>query len=826
MPRKLVCGRPRGRSIDIEREMALIANAIAMAVTLAYTEIVPTRSPLPGYAPAAPSWVQFPSPDVADVAAGGAGVLMLARSPEGLVGFFYQENASSRVTSVALDASIPWDSRSRFLVQHKSVVAVAMPMGLWSVQCAENATACNLKQETNQNYGAVHDTAVSQDVLWLATTSGLYRHEKGRNFSMPVLGGSIIGVAVAASGSFVVAGNSERIWDLRPNGSVVRWEWVTEEVKGWGGVVGPVSSLAFGETMALAPRSGSICVGAASASTEPCEPGEMLFVGTRLGELSTRDTSGAYRRIGRDQGLPVGNVTALLPSALNGVAQLWVGTTRGVALWEPSYDPPWRYLNGPRWLVGEAVRALASVDDQSIVVLTEGGVTWLVQEEWSLARKAAHYEGMLHARHDRHGMTSECNTAAFGAVEASCVMHDSDNNGLWTSLVVGAEYYRYRVTGEPEALSSGSRFFSGMVLLNEISGKRGLMARSACDPQEANVTCAVGGAGGEGRQWLPSPVPKYSGWLWKSDTSSDEVVGHIFALLAVAQLSPTPAERARAAELLVDIVGGLCMHEYNLIDVTGQPTTWGRWGPADVNGRRAWSDERGLQSLQILAFVAAALNVSSPAGAAAEAPWRAAYAQLVAEPNQYLENMLNLKITDPVDDNYSDDELALLPYLTLLVLACPAGSACVGSLRDAALASLQRTARILRPLRSSLWSAILLAADGHEHALGPASRPDGDLADLRWNLRNWPLELIEWPVANSHRIDIVYEEEGDRFARVHNEVIHSRPPLPANERRQYRWNANPYDVSDGGDGKAEGDPGAWLLPYWLGRAIGVLSTDE
>ena len=187
---------------------------------------------------------------------------------------------------------------------------------------------------------------------------------------------------------------------------------------------------------------------------------------------------------------------------------------------------------------------------------------------------------------------------------------------------------------------------------------------------------------------------------------------------------------------------------------------------------------------------------------------------------------MDLKITDPVDDNYSDDELALLPYLTLLVLACPAGSACVGSLRDAALASLQRTARILRPLRSSLWSAILLAADGHEHALGPASRPDGDLADLRWNLRNWPLELIEWPVANSHRIDIVYEEEGDRFARVHNEVIHSRPPLPANERRQYRWNANPYDVSDGGDGKAEGDPGAWLLPYWLGRAIGVLSTDE
>lgn len=47
-----------------------------------------------------------------------------------------------------------------------------------------------------------------------------------------------------------------------------------------------------------------------------------------------------------------------------------------------------------------------------------------------------------------------------------------------------------------------------------------------------------------------------------------------------------------------------------MIDVTGQPTQWARWGPQDVNGRRAWSDERGLQSLQIIAFLAAAINAS------------------------------------------------------------------------------------------------------------------------------------------------------------------------------------------------------------------------
>ncbi len=818
--------------LSVTTSQALMAplHAFAATIALAYTEIVPVRMPLQGYAPVAPAWRPFPSLEVADIASVGAGALTLARAENGFVGFFYQANATGRVSSVALDGTIPWNGGSRLLVHQSSVVAVATPSGLWSVECAKNMTTCKLKQRTHLQYGVVHATAVSQDGFWLATSSGLYRHERSQPEAAmtPLLAGSIMGVGVAASGSLIVAGNAERVWDLRPDGSVVRWEWVTEPDEEWGGVVGPVSCLAFGEAMAPASSGGDSCTTAAVASEELDASAEMLFVGTRLAELSTRSAGGAYTRIGRDQGLPVGNVTALLPSVHRGAGQLWVGTTRGVALWQPSYDPPWRYLGGPRWLVGDSVRSLALVGS-AVVVVTDGGITWLDQEEWTLARKASHYEGLLTSRHDRHGMTSECSTAAFGAVEAQCVMGDSDNNGLWTSLVVAAEYYRYRVTGESAALSTGSRFFSGMVLLNEITGQRGLMARSACDPLETNVTCAVGSAGGDLRQWLPSPVANFSGWVWKSDTSSDEVVGHVFALLAVAQLSPTPSERARATDLLVDVVGGLCEHGYNLIDVTGNPTTWGRWGPEDVNGRRAWSDERGLQSLQILAFLAAALNVTSAAGAAAEAPWRAAYAQLVAEPHQYLENMLNLKITDPGDDNYSDDELALLPYLTLLVMACPAGSACDGAfdaLRPAALASLQRTARILRPLRSSLWSAILLAIDGPERALGPMSRPKEDLDGLRWNLRNWPLELIEWPVANSHRIDILYEAEGDRFGRVHNEAIHTRSPLPANERRQLRWNSNPYEVSDGGSGMSEGDPGAWLLPYWLGRAAGVLMADE
>lgn len=47
--------------------------------------------------------------------------------------------------------------------------------------------------------------------------------------------------------------------------------------------------------------------------------------------------------------------------------------------------------------------------------------------------------------------------------------------------------------------------------------------------------------------------------------------------------------------------------------------------------------------------------------------------------------------------------------------------------------------------------------------------------------------------------------------------------FPANERAQGRWNADPYDL-DGGSGYSENDAGAWLLPYWMARAFGIIAA--
>lgn len=81
--------------------------------------------------------------------------------------------------------------------------------------------------------------------------------------------------------------------------------------------------------------------------------------------------------------------------------------------------------------------------------------------------------------------------------------------------------------------------------------------------------------------------------------------------------------------------------------------------------------------------------------------------------------------------------------------------------------------------RSALWTTIYAYAmgrGGHTHLTSPlplhypSLPPLADLAkdpalteDVVWNLRTWPLELVQWQTTNSHRLDITFNPEEDRY---------------------------------------------------------------
>ena len=190
---------------------------------------------------------------------------------------------------------------------------------------------------------------------------------------------------------------------------------------------------------------------------------------------------------------------------------------------------------------------------------------------------------------------------------------------------------------------------------------------------------------------------------------------------------------------------------------------------------------------------------------------------------------LNLKIIAPIDDNFSDDELAFLPFYSLLT-ADPTNKY--------TLAALTRSFNIVRHEKSCLWGAIYLATSGtaphaacatpsplHHHSpvvLHPVTGivDMSVVQDILWNLRTWPLEWINWQANNSQRIDVRINPEVNRDDQ-HNTM--STRILPANERSQFRWNANVFTLDDG-SGMQEYDPGAWLSAYWVARYHGILGA--
>ena len=87
-----------------------------------------------------------------------------------------------------------------------------------------------------------------------------------------------------------------------------------------------------------------------------------------------------------------------------------------------------------------------------------------------------------------------------------------------------------------------------------------------------------------------------------------------------------------------------------------------------------------------------------------------------------------------------------------------------------------------------------------------------------WYLQNYPLDLVNWTVKNSQRKDI--ERIAPNFRKQTTTEV-----LPPDELGISRHNSNRFDLDDGDGGRSEYSAGdIWLLPYWIGRYLGVISA--
>ena len=266
------------------------------------------------------------------------------------------------------------------------------------------------EEEEEEKYSAILVTMGSeavQAVAWRSELQGpkgwsLGGHafiftNSSAQFPQDVSYSSIDGIHVSNAtqkgfGVLVVA-TKEKLYFF--NGVTWWFEWVSVWGVGLGGMVdSPPTALSF------------------SSSGD-------LYIGTNS-SISRLHINYTFQRLGPLEGLPSRPITALhyspffpeypppteIPSpkshlhpSFHGGIML-VGTARGYAVFDTNSSQFISYHYGHRWHPGEEVKGMAAAGGNTTLLLTDRGIAVVWPEQWTLAKKAVHYQTMLR-RHQR-----------------------------------------------------------------------------------------------------------------------------------------------------------------------------------------------------------------------------------------------------------------------------------------------------------------------------------------------------------------------------------------------------------------------------------------
>jgi hypothetical protein len=470
---------------------------------------------------------------------------------------------------------------------------------------------------------------------------------------------------------------------------------------------------------------------------------------------------------------------------------LWFGSTWGAMMLKK--DGKYNYYASKRWIPSDTVVNIAKGPENSVLILTNRGLGKICFQEMTLYEKAMFFEKQVRDRHIRTGFNATVSSMVNGDVTTGS-MEDSDNDGLWTSMYLAGETFRYAVTKSDEALQNVRESLDAMERLYTINSLQGFPSRSF----------ERRGYKYHDEAWRRADDPE---WDWKSTTSSDEAIGHIFAFGAIAELVDEPATRDKAIRLIDTLMSHVVKNDFYLIDWNGKPTLWGKWHPDYVNARPKMVGDRKINSSNIIGMLQTAYKFTK------KEKYKEAAFYLMNQHGYFDNLMRSMKevgyAPKEADDwskmlsdgwNHSDDEMYYCGYWGLYRYA----------LNDTLKARFKEAIidhwKIERPEKEGAWN-IMTALTG---------TPEFDLEEGIGFLQHYPMDLVNWTVKNSHRKDIEKIEPNFRRQTI-------KEVLPPDEMRIARHNSNFFDLDSNDNGGAENSAGdIWLLPYWIGRYLGVI----
>jgi hypothetical protein len=379
-------------------------------------------------------------------------------------------------------------------------------------------------------------------------------------------------------------------------------------------------------------------------------------------------------------------------------------------------------------------------------------------------------------------------------------------------MYLGSQLFRYLATGSEEAKQNCYEAFEALERFHTINDIQGLFGRTfeRRGYQEFNNEYRTYVE----NYWYPgynNVISWYHAdedWDWRGSASSDQTVGQIFAMSLLAEYIDDPAWKERAVNILDDLMTYLVENDFNLVDKNGKPSLWGRWSPEYVNRFGTMIGDRKVYSSNMIAFLQSAYKHTG------KAIFKEKAFKLINE-HDYLENLTRpfSEIGSAPDDadawskmlsqewNHSDDEMYFLAYWSLYSYALS------DDLKEKYRDAIKDHWEWERPEKSALWNFTYAMTGAQEF----------DLEEAIWTLKEWPLDMIEYAVENSHRKDIEFVEK-DFWGQITKEI------LPPDERPELKHNRNLFKLDAGNRGGELSAGDTFLLPYWMGRYLGLISA--
>ena len=425
----------------------------------------------------------------------------------------------------------------------------------------------------------------------------------------------------------------------------------------------------------------------------------------------------------------------------------------------------------------------------------------------TLAEKAEYFQKIQRLRHIRYGLTVNTSLSTPGDV-STATYSDTDNDGLWTSMYLAGELFRYAVTKSEDAKLNAYEAFEAMERLTDITGLDGFPSRSfERDGYEQGL-----GSNGFSEEWRKKFIAKNGriwrltedkGWRWKSSTSSDETCAHFFVHALFAELAPDKEWKNRAIHQLKIQMDHLMDNDWYLVDWNGKPTAWGKWNPDYVNSFPTNVGDRRLNSTLLLSFLQTTYHFTK------DEKYKKAAKKLIKK-HGYDENAnrpassIGFEEGELLSDkwNHSDDEMYFLTIPGFVNYSFDKEQ------KEKHFETVKSHWEIERSEKNPLWNYLFALSGGKEL----------DNKESAWWLREFPLDLVDWKVDNSERKDLTKIAPNFRN-QTYSEVL---PP----DERVLSLHNGAYRNDGGSNGNREYAPYIYLMPYWAGRYVEAISAPQ